>query len=132
MSFNAVFDIGTLADIVGAVPAMKYVNERKPFDRLRAFDAIEFFGHTKVILQIDLCWPAMSKRSASNGGEGGIRTPGTLSGTTDFESVTFGHSATSPEKLRKKVWSLRFGKPRLVLAECSATVSVCLGCHSVA
>ena len=34
--------------------------------------------------------------AALNGGEGGIRTPGTLSGTTDFESVTFGHSATSP------------------------------------
>ena len=35
--------------------------------------------------------------TAPNGGEGGIRTPGTLSGTTDFESVTFGHSATSPK-----------------------------------
>ena len=35
--------------------------------------------------------------AAPNGGEGGIRTPGTLSGTTDFESVTFGHSATSPK-----------------------------------
>ena len=33
------------------------------------------------------------------GGEGGIRTPGTLSGSTDFESVTFGHSATSPEMI---------------------------------
>jgi hypothetical protein len=37
--------------------------------------------------------------AAPNGGEGGIRTPGTLSGTTDFESVTFGHSATSPNSL---------------------------------
>ena len=37
-----------------------------------------------------------------NGGEGGIRTPGTFSGTTDFESVTFGLSATSPKKLAKK------------------------------
>jgi 3-deoxy-D-manno-octulosonate 8-phosphate phosphatase KdsC-like HAD superfamily phosphatase len=34
--------------------------------------------------------------TASNGGEGGIRTPGAISSTTDFESVTFGHSATSP------------------------------------
>ena len=35
---------------------------------------------------------------ALNGGEGGIRTPGAISSTTDFESVTFGHSATSPKK----------------------------------
>ena len=39
---------------------------------------------------------------APNGGEGGIRTPGTLSGTTDFESVTFGHSATSPKSWATK------------------------------
>ena len=40
--------------------------------------------------------------AAPNGGEGGIRTPGTLSGTTDFESVTFGHSATSPKSWARK------------------------------
>ena len=40
--------------------------------------------------------------AAPNGGEGGIRTPGTLSGTTDFESVTFGHSATSPKSWIRK------------------------------
>jgi hypothetical protein len=43
-----------------------------------------------------------------NGGEGGIRTPGAISSTTDFESVTFGHSATSPEieieKRFKSTW----------------------------
>ena len=66
----------------------------------------------------------MSKRSASNGGEGGIRTPGTLSGTTDFESVTFGHSATSPKKLGKKVRTLSFGKPRLLNPNDTTTVSV--------
>ena len=32
----------------------------------------------------------------SNGGEGGIRTPGRVATTTDFESATFDHSATSP------------------------------------
>jgi hypothetical protein len=37
-------------------------------------------------------------RRAKDGGEGGIRTPGTREGTTDFESVTFGHSATSPSE----------------------------------
>ena len=34
--------------------------------------------------------------SAEAGGEGGIRTHGTLSGTPDFESGTIDHSATSP------------------------------------
>ena len=45
---------------------------------------------------------------ALNGGEGGIRTPGAISSTTDFESVTFGHSATSPkmeiQKRFKSTW----------------------------
>ena len=31
------------------------------------------------------------------GGEGGIRTHGTENRTTDFESVAFDHSATSPQ-----------------------------------
>ncbi len=31
-----------------------------------------------------------------HGGEGGIRTLGTLAGTHDFESCAFDHSATSP------------------------------------
>lgn len=38
-----------------------------------------------------------------NGGEGGIRTPGRVTPTTDFESVPFDHSGTSPsEKLGSK------------------------------
>jgi hypothetical protein len=36
-----------------------------------------------------------AKRDIS--GEGGIRTLGTLAGTHDFQSCTFGHSVTSPE-----------------------------------
>ena len=36
------------------------------------------------------------RNKGKGGGEGGIRTPGTVSGTTDFESVPFGHSGTSP------------------------------------
>ncbi len=32
------------------------------------------------------------------GGEGGIRTLGTLARTPDFESGTFDHSATSPQR----------------------------------
>ena len=31
-----------------------------------------------------------------SGGEGGIRTLGTIASTPDFESGTFDHSATSP------------------------------------
>ena len=33
------------------------------------------------------------------GGEGGIRTHGTLARTPDFESGTFDHSATSPDSV---------------------------------
>src|SRR5690349_11570515 len=35
-----------------------------------------------------------------SGGEGGIRTHGTLTRTPDFESGTFDHSATSPKGSR--------------------------------
>ena len=42
-----------------------------------------------------------------SGGEGGIRTLGTLTRTPDFESGTFDHSATSPEGC---AWSARAGK----------------------
>ncbi len=41
-----------------------------------------------------------------SGGEGGIRTHGTLTRTPDFESGTFDHSATSPKRC---VWSTRAG-----------------------
>ena len=33
----------------------------------------------------------------NDGGEGGIRTPDTLSGTLAFEASAFNHSATSPD-----------------------------------
>ena len=33
------------------------------------------------------------------GGEGGIRTPGTLKRTIDFESTALDHSATSPKQM---------------------------------
>ena len=35
---------------------------------------------------------------ARNGGEGGIRTHGTLASTPHFECGTFNHSATSPQR----------------------------------
>ena len=34
-----------------------------------------------------------------NGGEGEIRTPGTLSGSSAFEAGAFNHSATSPRQI---------------------------------
>ena len=47
-------------------------------------------------------------RCAEPGGEGGIRTPGTLAGTRDFQSRTFDHSVTSPEA-RPEVFSTSGG-----------------------
>ena len=40
--------------------------------------------------------PSIKLGSISTGGEGGIRTLGTLSGTLVFKTSTFNHSATSP------------------------------------
>jgi hypothetical protein len=40
--------------------------------------------------------PSLVKRWQMDGGRGGIRTPGTVSRTLDFESSAFNHSATLP------------------------------------
>ena len=42
---------------------------------------------------------------SSHGGEGGIRTHGTVAGTRDFQSRRFGHSRTSPQSLDDMVVS---------------------------
>ena len=39
------------------------------------------------------------KRETIDGGEGGIRTPGTRKRTIDFESTALDHSATSPKQM---------------------------------
>ena len=39
--------------------------------------------------------------ACSEGGEGGIRTLGTIAGTHDFQSCSFDHSDTSPLYLAK-------------------------------
>ena len=39
-----------------------------------------------------------------DGGEGGIRTPGTHKRTIDFESTALDHSATSPRQMGK-LWN---------------------------
>lgn len=51
--------------------------------------------NVKDMLKIGELEPKV-RNNGKGGGEGGIRTPGTVSGTTDFESVPFGHSGTSP------------------------------------
>src|SRR5215470_1821830 len=40
--------------------------------------------------------PVLLAQSSTPGGEGGIRTHGTLTGTTVFETARFSHSRTSP------------------------------------
>ena len=44
---------------------------------------------------------AIGAELMENGGEGGIRTHGTLAGSTVFETAPFDHSGTSPRFL---VW----------------------------
>ncbi len=66
--------------------------------------------------------------AGANGGEGGIRTPGTLSDTTDFESVTFGHSATSPKGGQESrvcgLWqALTIGQSLTILLKFSAAMN---------
>ena len=39
-----------------------------------------------------------NSRKQASGGEGGIRTHGTLAGTTVFETVPIDHSGTSPRR----------------------------------
>jgi hypothetical protein len=55
----------------------------------------DFFGNKKALI---------SQGFFVSGGEGGIRTHGTLTRTPDFESGTFDHSATSPKRC---AWSAR-------------------------
>ena len=42
---------------------------------------------------------ADDQRVTNDGGEGGIRTPGTRKRTIDFESTALDHSATSPKQM---------------------------------
>jgi hypothetical protein len=48
----------------------------------------------------------MQQIGKMNGGEGGIRTPGTVARTSHFECDAFDHSATSPRLTheRQMVW----------------------------
>ena len=49
-------------------------------------------GKIVKIILLKLC-----NNISFDGGEGGIRTPGTRERTIDFESITLNHSDTSPD-----------------------------------
>jgi hypothetical protein len=58
-------------------------------------------GITKTKREHLSIYPAT--KDCENGGEGGIRTPGTLiRGTHDFQSCTFNRSVTSPSSMSDK------------------------------
>jgi hypothetical protein len=42
----------------------------------------------------------MARLEDETGGEGGIRTPGPLSGSMVFKTIAIDHSATSPEIMK--------------------------------
>ena len=104
-SFSSIPPINRLS-AYGVPSPLRYVELRGPVHCVPGLVVVLRLGtHPFFRLCRIVCW------AAPNGGEGGIRTPGRVSTTTDFESVTFGHSATSPyQKLRKKVRSDVFGK----------------------
>src|SRR5271154_6429699 len=63
--------------------------------------------------------PCPTSRFVISGGERGIRTHGTLTGTPDFESGTFGHSVSSPprnlpspRRIVKRPRAFPAGRPR--------------------
>ena len=79
--------------------------ERATISRARQEQFSGIFSELKagfaVSAEVDLSesLECRSRRSNSNGGEGGIRTHGNLTATPDFESGTFGLSVTSPRAL---------------------------------
>jgi hypothetical protein len=79
----------------------------------RTFAGLDLFGEGALaILHFDIGVDITSLQvldNKSNGGEGGIRTPGTLSGTPVFKTGAINHSATSPDTAERDVtWPLQF------------------------
>ena len=55
---------------------------------------------SRAPLSVDsIYFNADDQRVTIDGGEGGIRTPGTRKRTIDFESTALDHSATSPKQM---------------------------------
>ena len=59
-------------------------------------------------------WPSLAALDKAYGGEGGIRTPDTLSGMAAFEAARFNRSRTSP----RQIGTVAFRGERLL---CSAS-----------
>jgi hypothetical protein len=62
---------------------------------------------------LDFSAIALGSNLTESGGEGGIRTLGTLTGTPDFESGTIDHSATSPQGSRNGRFHASKRKPKM-------------------
>ena len=72
-----------------------------PVSALKTVDVIHFYFTTKQNMPAFACLRgglrhAVATLQRGDGGEGGIRTLGTLASTTVFETVPFDHSGTSP------------------------------------
>ena len=57
-----------------------------------------------------------------SGGEGEIRTHGTLAGSTVFETAAFDHSATSPSRTSPKIPRAGFYQPSTIEKISGATI----------
>ena|SRR5215472_3281630 len=71
-------------------------------------------GHPAEAVKIVLCCYLQEGERKKNGGEGGIRTPDTLSGMSAFEADRFNHSRTSPRRATRlpaaSSWQWLFGR----------------------
>jgi hypothetical protein len=71
-------------------------------NKLDAWDVLLEVTVRATVRVGDICNPVLESSgfgTFNDGGEGGIRTPDTLSGTLAFEASAFNHSATSPDLL---------------------------------
>ena len=102
---------------------IKLSGDRSPFLPLFVFGQFRTeFSHFISIRIIILHNPFERTRDSiflspgTDGGRGGIRTPGTVSGSAVFKTAALDHSATLPEDgatCRTRTDDLRFTKPLL-------------------
>src|ERR1017187_5733213 len=57
------------------------------------------------------CRMSLDRLESVYGGEGGIRTPDTVSGMPVFKTGAINHSATSPARKPLRFTALRYGRP---------------------
>ena len=114
------------------MPACGYRPENVTDDDLETAD--EYFGggaSTEVWRASAEAWtvrePEAEPYSTLAGGEGGIRTHGTVTRTLDFESSPFDHSGTSPRSgvvYRLVRWLARSSRRAAVFSQIPATTRV--------